>query len=175
MSAKYVHVFETKDGLPVRVRALQPEDIDHLIDIFENMGQESRYSRFNIPMAEPDPELVRQEAAEMVDFERPHSDGWLAFADLPGKPDTPVAGVRYVHTGEGEAEVAISVRDDMQNKGIGTALLSFLFEKAKEAGITKLVALAQRNNRPLWKILDKSKFPARRTPDGSSVYLEVEL
>jgi acetyltransferase len=173
--SEVVHDFQTKDGIPIKVRPLQLEDAAHLVDIFENMGSESRYARFNVPMENPDPEMVYQEAAEMADVERPQNDGWLAFADLPGKPDTPVAGIRYIRTAEGEAEVAISVRDDMQNKGIGTAMLVFLFEQAKKAGITRLVALAQRNNRPLWQILTKAPYPIKRTPDGSNVYLEVEL
>jgi acetyltransferase len=175
MLNQVVHTFQTKDGITIRVRPLQPEDTVHLIDIFENMGLESRYTRFNLPMAEPDPEMIRQEAAEIVDFERPESDGWLAFADLPDKPDTAVAGIRYVKTSEGEAEVAISVRDDMQNKGIGTALMTFLFDQAKKAGLTRLVALAQRNNRPLMELLKKSQIPIKRTSEGSNVYVEVEL
>lgn len=170
-----VHTFQTKDGIPVKVRQMQPEDADYLVEIFENMGLESRYARFNMPLPDPDPVMVQQEATEMAAIERPESDGWLAFADLPGKPGTPVAGIRYVRTHEGEAEVAISVRDDMQNKGIGTALMTFLFEQAKKAGINKLVALAQRNNRPLWAMLKKSPKPVTRSPEGGFVYLEVEL
>lgn len=170
-----VYTFQTKDGIPVRVRPLQPEDTGHLVDIFEHMSHESRYTRFNLPIADPSPDEVWQEAAEMVDFKRPESDGWLAFADLPDSPDTAVAGIRYIRSGEGEAEIAISVRDDMQNKGIGTALMGFMFEQAKKAGLKKLVALAQRNNRPLWEMLKKSPVEVKRTPDGSFVYLEVEL
>jgi RimJ/RimL family protein N-acetyltransferase len=170
-----VHTFKTKDGIPIHVRPLQPEDKAHLVHIFENMGHESRYSRFNLSLANPDPAVVWQEATEMVDLKRPDSDGWLAFADLPDAPNTPVAGIRYIHTQKGEAEISISVRDDMQNKGIGTGLMRFMFEQAKRAGITKLVALAQRNNRPLWELLKKSPLPIKRTPEGSYVYLEVEL
>jgi GNAT superfamily N-acetyltransferase len=170
-----IHTVQAKDGISVKVRPLQPEDAGHLVDIFENMSHESRYTRFNLPMTNTDPDEIWQEAAEMVDFERPESDGWLAFADLPDAPDTPVAGIRYVRSGEGEAEIAISVRDDMQNKGIGTALMGFLVEQAKKAGLKKLVALAQRNNRPLWEMLKKSQVEIQRTPDGSFVYLEVEL
>lgn len=175
LSSEFVHTFQTKDGIPVKVRPLQPEDTAYLIDIFENMGVESRYARFNVPMENLDSEMIQQEAAEIAHIERPENDGWLAFADLPGRPDTPVAGIRYIRTAEGEAEVAISVRDDMQNKGIGTALLIFLFNQAKKAGITRLVALAQRSNRPLLQILTKAPYPIKRTPDGSNVYLEVEL
>jgi GNAT superfamily N-acetyltransferase len=139
------------------------------------MSQESRYSRFNLPLEDPDPGKIIQEAAEMVDLQRPESDGWLAFADLPDNPETPVGGVRYLHTGDGEAEISITVRDDMQNRGIGTALMAFLFEQAKKSGIHKLVALVQRNNRPLWEMLKKCPLPIKRTPDGSFVHLEVEL
>lgn len=170
-----VHTFQTKDGIPVRVRPLQPDDAAYLVDIFQNMSQESRYTRFNLSLSDPDPATVWQEAAEMVDFERPESDGWLAFADLPDAPDTAIAGIRYVHTKPGEAEIAITVRDDMQNKGIGTALMEFLFEQAKKAGIRRLVALAQRNNLPLWEMLKKSPVPIKRTSEGSYVYLEAEL
>ncbi|MFZ0546425.1 MAG: GNAT family N-acetyltransferase [Candidatus Promineifilaceae bacterium] len=171
-----VHTFQTKDGIPIKVRPLLPGDAAYLVDIFQNMGQESRYTRFNVPMPDPDPDAVQQEAAEMANFERPESDGWVAFADLPGKPDVPVAGIRYIRTtAEGEAEVSISVRDDMQNKGIGTALLLFLFEQARKAGLTRLVALVQRNNRPLWQILKKAPVPLKRTPDGSYVFLEFDL
>lgn len=175
MLAEIVYTFQTKDGMDIDVRPMQPEDAVHLVDIFENMGMESRYTRFNLAMPFPNPEAVKREAAEMTDFERPENDGWLAFADLPGKPDTPVAGIRYVHTGPGEAEIAISVRDDMQNKGIGTALVAFLFEQAKKAGLIRLVGVAQRNNQPLVKILNKSPYPIERTPDGGYVHLVVSL
>jgi GNAT superfamily N-acetyltransferase len=154
---------------------MQPEDAVHLVDIFEHMSLDSRYTRFNMAMPAPDPERVQQEAAEMTDFERPKSNGWLAFADLPDRPDTPVAGIRYIHTAPAEAEISLSVRDDMQNKGIGTALFNFLIEEARKAGIKRLVGLAQRNNRPLLKLLNKVSLPMKRTPDGSFIHLEVLL
>ncbi len=175
MSTKVVYTFQAKDGTQIEVRPMQREDSQHLVEIFEHMGLESRYSRFNMSLPAPAPELILQEAAEMTDFERPESDGWLAFADLPGNPDTPVAGIRYIHTGPGEAEIALSVRDDMQNKGIGSALFLYMLEQAKKSGIVRLVGLAQRNNRPLTKLLKKTVYPIKRTPDGSYVHLEIAL
>ena len=175
MLTKIVHTFQAKDGTLIEVRPMQPEDTPYLIDIFEHMGLESRYTRFNMALPAPDLALIQQEAAEMTDFERPESDGWLAFADLPDKPDTPVAGIRYIHTAPGEAEIALSVRDDMQNKGIGTALFLYMVEQAKKSGILRLVGLAQRNNRPLATLLSKSPYPIKRTPEGSYVHLEIAL
>lgn len=154
---------------------MQPEDAVHLVDIFDHMSLDSRYTRFNMAMPAPDIERVQQEAAEMTDFERPNSNGWLAFADLPDQPNAPVAGIRYIHTAPGEAEISMSVRDDMQNKGIGTALFNIVIEEARKAGLTRLVGLAQRNNRPLLQLLNKISYPIKRKPDGSFMHLEVQL
>jgi acetyltransferase len=173
--AEIVHSFQAKDGTQINVRPMQPEDTPHLVDIFENMGLESRYTRFNMALPTPDPAAVEREAAEMTAFERPYSDGWLAFADVDGEPDTPVAGIRYIHSGPGEAEIALSVRDDMQNKGIGTSLFAYMVEQAKINGIERLVGLAQRGNRPLLELLKNSPYPVKRTPDGSYLHLEAQL
>jgi hypothetical protein len=54
-------------------------------------------------------------------------------------------------------------------------MMAFLFDQAKKAGLTRLVALAQRNNRPLMELLKKSQIPIKRTSEGSNVYVEVEL
>jgi RimJ/RimL family protein N-acetyltransferase len=170
-----VHTFHTKDGLQITVRPLQAEDTRLLIDLFAHMGLESRFLRFNTSLAEPDPERIQQEAQHIADVKRPENDGWLAFANLPDQPNAPVAGIRYLHTGSGSAEISLAVRDDMQNKGIGTALITFLFEQAKASGITKLEALVQLDNRPLWKILNKLPLPIQRNTDGSYVHLEIEL
>jgi hypothetical protein len=53
-----IHTFQAKDGISVKVRPLQPEDAGHLVDIFENMSHESRYTRFNLPMTNTDPDEI---------------------------------------------------------------------------------------------------------------------
>ena len=41
-----VYTFLTKNDMVVRVRPLRAEDAPYLVDLFENMSQDSRYSRF---------------------------------------------------------------------------------------------------------------------------------
>ena len=69
------------------------------------------------------------------------SHGLLAFCDMAERPDVPVAAARYVYTDAGEAEIGISVRDDMQGLGIGTQLMGLLLDEARRAGVERLVAL----------------------------------
>jgi acetyltransferase len=135
------------------------------------MGSESRYLRFNLSLNNPDPELVWAEARRLAVID-PEKDGaWLAFADMPGQPAaaeaTAVAGARYMRIEENAAEASLAVRDDMQNKGIGTELLKYLLVQAREAGLEKLVATVQRGNRPLWHLLQRSTFPIEYESEGS--------
>lgn len=169
-----VHTFQLEDGTFIQLRPLRPDDAEHLVNLFNHMGPESRFLRFNVPLADPDPDLVWSEARRMAEV-APGDGAWLAFADLPGEPDAPVGGIRYVRTAEATAEAALVVRDDMQNKGIGTELLRFLTAQARAAGITKLTATIQRANRPLWRIFQKAPLAISRRSQGAYTVIEADL
>ena len=169
------HMFLSKDNQLIRVRALRPEDAELLVDLFENMGANSRYLRFNLALTDPDPSLVLEEARRMARVKPGRDGAWLAFADLLDRPNAPIGGARYVRLDETTAEAALAVRDDMQNKGIGTGLLTYLTSQAKEAGITRLVATVQRTNRSLLHILHKSPLKVTFEPEGSSTTIVVHL
>lgn len=163
-----------KNGLLVEVRPIQPDDAPNLIDLFEHMGSESRYLRFHQTLDNPSPRRVRREAEQIVKPE-PHKFGLLAFADLPDQLHAPIGGARYVGVGEGVAEVAISVRDDMQRKGIGTQLMKLLIEKARARGIRRLVADVKNNNKGVWRLLEGLEVPMKRTIEGVYSLIEIDL
>ena len=154
---------------------MQAEDASLLVDLFEHMGSDSRYLRFNLSLTDPDPQLVWEEAVRMAQVDPDRDGAWLAFADLPDRENAPIAGVRYVRISEETAEAALVVRDDMQNKGIGTQLLAFLAERAWEAGIRRLTATIQRANRSLLHILRNSPLEVTFTSEGSYTSIVAEL
>ena len=100
---------------------------------------------------------------------------WLAFTDLPGQKNAPIGGVRYVRQDQETAEAALVVRDDMQGKGIGKGLLAFLADRAREAGIKRLVATIQRANRALLHILNNSPLQVTFKSEGSYTTIVAEL
>lgn len=172
---KTIYTFRTKTGLPIRVRYLGPDDAPCLIYIFEHMGSESRYQRFHQTVDNPSLSRVRQEAERIIEVDQASGKGLIAFADLPGEPDVPVAAARYVADGSGAGEAAISVRDDLQGMGIGTNLLCLLAEEAKRAGLHKLVGSVQNSNKAIWCLLHHLPCPLNRTPEGSSSTVELDL
>ena len=109
-----VYTFLTKNDMVVRVRPLLAEDAPYLVDLFENMSQDSRYSRFLQTLDNIDMERVWSTAEQIAQGVAVNSHGLLAFCDTAERPDVPVAAARYIRLDSGQAEIGISVRDDMQ-------------------------------------------------------------
>lgn len=166
---------KAKDGTAVRIRPINENDAPHFVEIFEHMSSESRYRRFLQSLDNPSETLVWREAERIAHMDPRQQEGLIAFVDLPGRDNVPAGVARYVALEPGIAEVAVSVRDDMQGKGIGTRLLQLLSEQASESGIRKLVGTAQNGNEALWRVLDKLSFPLHRTPDGTYSEIEIDL
>jgi len=165
----------TKSDYLLHIRHLQEGDAPYLVDLFEHMGPESRYRRFLQSLDNPKPGLVWREAERIAQADSATHDGLIAFADLPHQLDAPVAVVRYVMVEPGVAEIALSVRDDMQGQGIGTQMLQMLTIHARDAGVKTLVATAQNENEAIWTVLEKLPFPMVRKPEGVCSNLEIDL
>ncbi|MBP8947666.1 MAG: GNAT family N-acetyltransferase [Candidatus Promineofilum sp.] len=170
-----VYTFRTKTGRPIRVRPLVPEDAPYLVDLFENMSQDSRYQRYLQTLEHIDMERVWSTAEQIAEGMAINSHGLLAFCDMVERPDVPVAAARYVYTDAGEAEIGISVRDDMQGLGIGAQLMGLLLDEARRAGVERLVALFHSDNVAIRTIFNKLDCRLTRKPDGMYTYITLYI
>lgn len=175
MNEEFVHTFHTGDGTLLKIRPLRPEDARHLVDLFEHMGPESRFLRFNLALSNPDLDLVWSEAQRLAQVDHERDGAWLAFADFSEQEDVPVAGCRFVRLEDGVAEASLVVRDDMQRQGVGRELLRFMVREARRKGIRRLVATIQRGNRPLWRLLQSSGIEYETESEGSYAHISVDL
>lgn len=168
--------YQSKQGFRLRVRPLTPDDVEQLIDLFEHLSPASRYQRFNEVLDNPDPDFVRREATQLATLDPAQGMAWIAFADLPGQPNAPVAGFRFVRTDQpGVAEVSIAVRDDFQRQQVGTKLLRYAAREAKAAGITTLVASFHASNRGVWGLLARVPYHMTTNTRGSQTEVIVDL
>lgn len=168
-------VFEAKDGQEIRVRRLTSEDALHLVDIFENMSSDSRYNRFHQTADHFHPERIQMEAEKIAHIPPEQQGGMIAFADLPDRRNAPISAARYVCLGDGVAEAAVSVRDDMQGKGIGTKLLELIAEDARERGVRLLTANVLNSNKSIFTILMKLPYRVNCKPEGAYTVMEIVL
>ena len=88
-----------------------------------------------------------------------------------------VAGARYWITGPDEAEITFMVADDYQKQGIGTAMLNHLCSIARQAGLTRLYALAIPDNEGALRLLNKLRLPCdiRSDPAQRMMHVTVHL
>lgn len=171
----YIDTFETKTGILVRVRPLSIDDAPFLVDLFEHMSSESRYNRFMQSVDNVDIDRVWSEAERIALLTNGESYGIIAFADTPNRSDTPVGAARFVKITSQQAEIAVSVRDDMQQLGIGTHLMRLLIQLAAEQGIDQLFGTIQNSNAPMWAMLKKLGLRLARQSEGSYSIVTIHI
>lgn len=171
-----VFQFTTKTGVKIKVYRIKPQDAVNLMDLFDHLSTQSRYQRFNEMLTNPDPDLVWQTAQRMATVDPKAGSAWLAFADLPGEPNAPVAGARYMRLPDRRsAEASIAVRDDLHQQGIGAELLLFLARHARNNGIERLVATFDTGNKGVWRLVRNAPYVVVTTVHGSETEVTIDL
>jgi RimJ/RimL family protein N-acetyltransferase len=156
-----------RDGTRVLIRPIEPADREALADGFERLSPESRYLRFLTPMRE----LGERELAYLTEVDQ-HRHVALV-AQLPESGEG-VGVARFVRTAAGEAEPAVAVADAWQGRGIGTALLDALADRAREEGIERFRALVLAHNTDAIAVLERLGS-SRVEHHGREVEVEVAL
>ncbi len=170
-----ITTFHSNAGHLIHVRRLQSDDAPFLVDIFEHMTSESRYRRYHQTLDHVSNNRIQQEALQIAQADPGKNRCLIAFTDLPGRAVVPIGAVRFVQTSPQEAEVAISIRDDFQNMGIGTQLMLLLAEEARDMGFRRLTADILNDNLAIWRVFNSLPYPVLRSPEGANSNLVITL
>jgi RimJ/RimL family protein N-acetyltransferase len=169
-SATYSAREHLRDGQPVEIRALRPDDEADMLDAIQRTGAESLQRRFFVPKRG----FSEKEKAFFMNIDFVNHVALVAVIDQDDRPEI-VGGGRYVVTRPGEAEVAFVVVDAYQGQGIGALLTRHLTGLARAAGLKELVADVLPENIAMRKVLSKFGFRTVRSPDPQVVHLSLSL
>ena len=133
----YTRVVKPKRGPALLVRPLRDGDVDTVAAMFGRLGEQSRRARF----LGPKPRLSTADLEQLASAD-PNHLVLVAYAE--GDP-RPAAIARLVRSGP-SAEIAFEVADELQDRGIGSALTAELVADARAAGITEITALVASDN-----------------------------
>jgi len=148
------------------IRPLRDGDAATVAAVFARLGDDSRRRRFN--GAKPSLSGAELELLARVDG-RHHV--LVAFVDGDPRP----AGIaRLVREGP-SAEVAFEVADELQGRGIGTALTCALAEDARAAGIVEFRATVAADNPRALSLLSRCTRGFRSTWAGGERRLVAAL
>lgn len=169
LAAADTHV-ELLDGRQIVLRPIRGADKPLEQDLFDHLGPESRYRRF----MGPHEQLTEREMRYFTEVDHHLHEAILALDAATGR----CVGVgRYIATEDAPtvAELALTVVDDWQGAGVGTALLDCLVARAKEEGVERFTASVLTENTPMLALL--ADLGATHPADqwcGTAEY-EVEL
>ena len=130
-----------RDGSMVWIRQVQAADAPLLADGFARLSADSRSTRCLGAKKELSPAELRY----LTDVDH-HDHEALGALERPGGPGVGIA--RYIrHPGNPQAaEIAVTVVDDWQGRGLGTELVRQLSDCAWRAGIRRFTAMATAGN-----------------------------
>jgi RimJ/RimL family protein N-acetyltransferase len=133
-----------KNGSVAHLRDMRPSDASRVHDGFMRMSEESRYARFLYSMSEATGEQLEY-------FTRVDGTNHVAVIALSSDEDRGLGAARLIRdpSDPTSAEFAITIVDDAQGLGLGTALLDLLMDEAREVGIERVTAQIHNTN---WKI-----------------------
>jgi GNAT superfamily N-acetyltransferase len=137
-----------RSGDVVLLRQIRPGDAPGLARAYANLGEQSRYRRFFTLMPEL-PDGVLEQATE-VDH-----DDHEALVATPLLSNEIIGECRFVRLADNAetADLAVTVIDSWQSRGLGSVLLARLSERALEVGVTHFSAEILADNRAVLGML----------------------
>ncbi|UPT85540.1 GNAT family N-acetyltransferase [Bradyrhizobium barranii subsp. apii] len=124
-----------RDGSPVEVRALRPEDEADMLAALDQASPQSLQRRFFAMKRH----FSDKERAFFMDVDFKNQIALVARAEEAGRKAV-VGGRRYIVSEPGQAERAFMVVDAWQGRGVGSMLMRHLVDIARETGLKELTA-----------------------------------
>lgn len=172
---QYVGEWKFKDGTPVTIRPIRPEDEPLMVQFHHTLSERSVYLRYFCSLSLST--RVEHERLVRICFAS-YDRGFALVADRKN-PETgqhEVLGVgRFSAINRFEAEAAVLVSDQWQGRGLGTELLSRVARVAREEQMRRLSGEILRDNLATQAIFKKVGFRLSLTDDPSSVSAVLEL
>jgi GNAT superfamily N-acetyltransferase len=147
---------ELRDGSVVVIRQVQSGDAPLLAEGFARLSMESRQLRFLIGKSSLSPAELRY----FTEIDHHDHEALGALDPEDGRGLGIARYIRHLDDPEG-AEVAVTVIDEWQDRGLGTELLKRLADRARQEGIRHFTALVDVDNEAVQALLRDSHAEVR--------------
>ncbi|MFN2184269.1 MAG: GNAT family N-acetyltransferase [Anaerolineae bacterium] len=168
-----VETVRLRDGMPILIRPVRPDDALRLKALFGRLSRESIYYRF----LELRKELPNEEARQLAELDY-HTQMALVATRQKGGDDEVIGVARYVlvpGSEPAEAEAAVVVEDRYQNLGLGTHLLNRLAAYAVRHGVCAFLATVRFDNARVLCLIRRSGLPTESRLEAGVLALRIGL
>ncbi|MCS7121429.1 MAG: GNAT family N-acetyltransferase [Archaeoglobaceae archaeon] len=149
----YLKDFVTlKDGSVIYIRKIESEDFEKVLDLYRSLSPESLRFRFFSKPSEKFIEDYVRKACSLSD----ENYGVVAIHN-----NRIIGHAEFHRINRDVAEVAFTVADEFQRRGVGTLMLGFLAEVASRKGIDIFEANVLPENYGMLEVFRESGFPVK--------------
>jgi acetyltransferase len=174
--SRYVSSWTMKDGAPVTIRPIRPEDEPAMVRFHETLSERSVYLRyFHLMNLEQRTTHERLTRICFIDYDREMA--LVAERRNPETGEPEILGVgrlTKVH-GANDGEAAVLVSDQWQGRGLGKELLSRVLAVAADEKLTRVTADILPDNRNIMRICEKLGFSLKHSLEDEVVRAEFKL
>jgi RimJ/RimL family protein N-acetyltransferase len=156
-----------RDGSRIAIRPIGPGDKALIAAAFAALSPESRYRRFFTPLETLDEQQLRY----LTEVDHHDHEALIAIDPETG---TCVGVARFIRIDAEVAEPAVAVADRWQRRGVGTALLERLADRARTEGIGRFSGTMLAENHKAIRLVEQLGDGALER-DRTEVHFEVEL
>lgn len=174
--AQYVRPFVAKEGLPLTIRPIRPEDEPLMVKFHRTLSESTVYMRYfhmlSLGQRVSHERLIR---LCFIDYDRDMA--LVAVYQDPSTRDESILGVASltkIH-GVNEAEAALAVADAFQRRGVGTELLRRLIEAGHDERLDRITADVLGENYAMQRVCEKLGFTLTRSPGGTTLHASIGL
>jgi RimJ/RimL family protein N-acetyltransferase len=170
----FSHPAQLRNGTPVQIRSIRPDDRQRIVDAFHKLDPETIYTRFFSAKKElSEADLGRIDAA---DFEH----AVVLVATLPsGADEIIIGGGAYTvldRPGEPKtAEVSFTIEEDYHGQGLSGLFMRLLTQIGREHGLQRFEAEVLAGNVAMLKVFQHSGLPLRKQIEDGVVHVVMDL
>ncbi|MEM2943659.1 MAG: GNAT family N-acetyltransferase [Methanomassiliicoccales archaeon] len=163
--------YKSFGDVQVFFRPIKPTDEGMMKDLFYSFSEETVYQRFMGPKLA----MPHRELQHFVNID--YDTRMAIVAVIREKERTEIIGVgRYgLDKKTNTAEVALVVRDDWQNRGIGSFLMNMLIRIGRERGIKAFTAEVFADNRRMLNLFYKTGLKVETRCEGDTYFVYMPL
>ncbi|MFO8074245.1 MAG: GNAT family N-acetyltransferase [Polyangia bacterium] len=159
------------DGTQVHFRPMHPTDEPRVKDLFYAISRDTIYYRFMSHLKR----IPQSRIQNFVYIDHRYDVAIVGYLPEAHGDDIIAIGRYYLDPTTNRAEIAFTVRDDWQERGIGTFLLKYLITIAKRNGISGFTAEILAENKPMQAVMHKVGHTVRSRREGGVVHIEMDF